>query len=75
MITYFLFYLLQSPIWRKEVVFYQKLMNDMQELRRSIGKDDLAFPKCFYASDDEGVIVLENLKIKGFRTIPKSTAG
>ena len=71
----FLFHLLQSPIWRKEVAFYQNLMIEMQELRRSIGKDDLAFPKCFYASDDEGVIVLENLKTKGFRTIPKSTAG
>ena len=50
-------------------------MQQMQEIRRSIGKDDLPFPKCFYASDDEGVIVLQNLKEIGFKTVPKSAEG
>ena len=47
----------------------------MQDIRRSIGKNDLPFPKCFYASDDDGVIVLENLKTKGYLTVPKSAEG
>ena len=50
-------------------------MQQMQDIRRSIGKDDLPFPKCFYASDDEGVIVLQNLKEIGFKTVPKSAEG
>jgi len=64
-----------SPIWKNEVVFYDTLVNKFQEIRRSIGKEDLPFPKCFYASDEDGVIVLENLKPKGFKTVPKSAEG
>ena len=50
-------------------------MNKIQEIRRSAGKKDLPFPKCFYASDEEGVIVLQNLKEIGFKTVPKSAEG
>ena len=50
-------------------------MNKMQEIRRSANKEDLPFPKCVYASDEDGVIVLENLKTKGFKTVPKSPEG
>ena len=50
-------------------------MQQMQEIRRSIDKDDLPSPKCFYASDEEGVIVLQNLKEIGFKTVPKSAEG
>ena len=50
-------------------------MQQMQDIRRSIGKEELPFPKCFYASDDEGVIVLQNLKEIGFKTVPKSAEG
>jgi len=64
-----------SPIWKKEVVFYDTLMTRMQAIRKSIGKKELPFPKCFYASDEEGVIVLENLKTRGFKTVPKSPEG
>ena len=65
----------QSPIWRNEVVFYDTLMNKMQAIRKSIGQKALPFPKCFYASDEVGVIVLENLKSVGFKTVPKSAEG
>ena len=68
-------YLFQGPIWRKEVGFYDSLVEKMQEIRRSVGQEDLPFPKCFYASDKDGVIVLENLKTKGFKTVPKSAEG
>lgn len=50
-------------------------MEQMQEIRRSIGKDELPFPTCFYASDEDGVIVLQNLKAVGFKTVPKSAEG
>ena len=50
-------------------------MDKMQDIRRAVGKADLPFPKCFYASDEDGVIVLENLKMNGFKTVPKSAEG
>ena len=50
-------------------------MQQMQEIRLSIGEEELPFPKCFYASDEEGVIVLQNLKEIGFKTVPKSAEG
>ena len=50
-------------------------MDKMQAIRTSISKNELQFPKCFYASDEEGVIVLENLKSLGFKTVPKSPDG
>ena len=50
-------------------------MNKMQEIRKSIGQKELPFPKCYYASDEAGVIVLENLKTIGFKTVPKSPEG
>jgi len=62
-------------IWKKEVVFYETLMDKMQAIRTAISKNELPFPKCFYASDEEGVIVLENLKSLGFKTVPKSPDG
>ena len=65
----------QSPIWKKEVTFYDQLMKKMQAIRKSIGQNELPFPKCFYASDESGVIVLENLKSRGFKTVPKSPEG
>ena len=65
----------QSPIWKKEVTFYDQLMKKMQAIRKSIGQNELPFPKCFYTSDESGVIVLENLKSRGFKTVPKSPEG
>ena len=56
-------------------MFYETLMDKMQAIRTSISKNELPFPKCFYASDEEGVIVLENLKSLGFKTVPKSPDG
>ena len=40
-----------------------------------MGQADLPFPKCFYASDKDGVIVLQNLKKLGFTCVPKSAEG
>ena len=56
-------------------MFYETLVDKMQAIRTSISKNALPFPKCFYASDEVGVIVLENLKNLGFNTVPKSPDG
>ena len=47
----------------------------MQNIRRSVDQADLPFPKCFLASDEDGVLVMENLKTKGYKTVPKSSEG
>ena len=31
----------------------------------------LAFPKCFYASDDQGLLIMENLKAENFDVVKK----
>ena len=56
-------------------MFYHSIKGQMQEIRQSIGQSELPFPRCFYGSDDEGVIVMENLKKQGYSTVPKSPEG
>jgi len=43
----------------------------MQKLRESKGLKKLPFPDCYYASAAEYVLILDNLKEKGFEVIKK----
>ena len=50
-------------------------MEKMQKIRQSFDQSDLPFAKCFLVSDEDGVLVMENLKKRGYKTVPKSAEG
>ncbi len=54
-----------------EAQTYNYLIPKLQELRASRRLKPLAFPKCFYASVDESLLILENLKAQNFDVLRK----
>ena len=54
-----------------ETQTYTYLIPKLQELRISRGLKRLAFPQCFYASDDEALLIMENLKVQNFDVVRK----
>jgi len=57
--------------FEKETQSYTFIIPKLQELRISNNLKPLTFPKCFYASVDEQLIILENLKSKNYKVTPK----
>ncbi len=45
---------------------YDDLLPAFNELRAEVGLEPLKSPKCYYASPDPNVIIMENLKLKDF---------
>ena len=60
------FSLLQSHGFTRECVVYGKIIPEMEEMRKTFGLPSLGFPNCFYAQPEKQVIIMENLKAKGF---------
>jgi hypothetical protein len=54
-----------------ETQSYTYLIPKLQELRSMKSLKPLAFPKCFYASDDQGLLIMENLKAENFDVAKK----
>ena len=54
-----------------ETQAYTYLIPKLQELRASRRLKLLAFPKCFYASNAEALLIIENLKVQNFEVIRK----
>ena len=71
LVTYTLFFALQAKIFQKEVQIYTFLIPKIQDIRASKGLEPLPFPKCFYASAEEELLVMENLKLQKFEVIEK----
>jgi hypothetical protein len=50
---------------------YTWLIPKLQKMREEKGLKRLAFAKCFYASYDESLIIMENLKVVNFEVVAK----
>jgi hypothetical protein len=50
---------------------YTFLLPKCENLRASKGLKPLPFPKCFYASEEEELLIMENLKLQKFVVIQK----
>jgi hypothetical protein len=53
--------------FESEVPSYSFTIPRLQELRAARNLEPLKFAKCFYASVDEEILILENLKEKDFQ--------
>jgi hypothetical protein len=47
------------------------MIPNLQKLREEKNLKPLAFPKCFYASTEESLILLENIKLQNFEVVEK----
>ncbi len=54
-----------------ELRAYTFLIPQMQSLRKASNLKPMAFARCFYASAQQELIVLENLKSRDFQVVPK----
>ena len=50
---------------------YTWLIPNLQKVREEKNLNPLAFPKCFYASPEDSLILLENLKVQNFEVVVK----
>ena len=52
---------------------YTWLLPILDKLRAEKDLKPLSFPKCYYASVEDSLVILENLKDKGFEVVEKKT--
>ena len=57
--------------FEQEVKTYTWLIPRLQELREQNNLAPIPFPKCFYASVEDSLMLLENLKIQNFEVVEK----
>jgi Ecdysteroid kinase-like family len=50
---------------------YLWLIPQVQAMRAQKNLKPLAFPKCFYISSEDSILILENMKAQNFDVIPK----
>ena len=50
---------------------YTWLIPEIQKLRTEKNLKLLAFPKCFYSSPEDGILILENVKCRNFEVVEK----
>ena len=50
---------------------YLWMIPKLQALRAKRNLKPLAFPKCFYASAEESILIFENMKAQDYDVIPK----
>lgn len=51
----------------KECITYSKIIPGMQKILKEAGLRQLNVPACYYTSIEDGLIVMENIKLKGFQ--------
>lgn len=68
------FNLSQTNIFECECAFYESVRKTIKQLRNSKGLPELQFCKT-YMEDSNGILIMENLKQKGFQTTKKSIDG
>jgi hypothetical protein len=57
--------------FQHEARAYTWLIPEMQKVRSDRKLKPLAFPRCFYASPEDSLLVIENAKSRGFEVIEK----
>jgi hypothetical protein len=58
-------------VFEQEGKTYTWLIPQLQKMREEKGLKRLAFAKCFYASAEDTLIILENLKVVNFEVVAK----
>ena len=53
-------------MFRTEVNCYSDLFPRMNSLASEHEMGEVRIPACYYASDDQGIILMENLKLAGY---------
>jgi len=61
----------QMEAFNNEGDCYLWMIPKLQEMRAGKNLKPLAFPKCFYASSEESILILENMKALDFDVVPK----
>ncbi len=61
----------QFQAFDQETRAYNFLIPKLQEVRTSMNLKPLAFARCFYASAENELIIMENLKIQNFQVVQK----
>ena len=61
----------QTKAFAREGKSYTWLIPSLQKFRAEKKLKPLSFPKCFYASVNDSLIILENMKAKGFEVVEK----
>ena len=61
----------QAVFFRTEVDFYTKLKPKLDRLASDPGIASVQVPVCYYADEDKGVIVMENLVNEGYKNMDK----
>ena len=62
---------LQMEFFNHEGDCYLWMIPKLQALRLERNLRPLAFPKCFYCSPEESILILENMKTQGYDIVPK----
>ena len=62
-------FFMQINGFARESKVYGCLLSAFEVIRTKYGLKQLAVPKCFYASKEKGAIVMENLKLQGFKMV------
>ncbi len=62
-------------IFEKEYLLYNDILPRLNQGRVDSNMKPVHVPTCFYSEDDPGVLVMENLKDKGFRLIKSKEDG
>jgi Ecdysteroid kinase-like family len=57
--------------FEKEGRAYMWLIPEMQKVRAQRNLKPLAFPKCFYSSADDAILILENAKSLNYEVVEK----
>ena len=57
--------------FNQESQTYNFLIPKLQRLRSELGLKPLAFAECYFASAEKELILMENLKAKGFQVVEK----
>ena len=57
--------------FEQEGLFYTWLIPSFQKLRKEKHLKPLAFPKCFYSSVEDSILLLENMKQQNFVVVEK----
>ena len=63
---------LQSWYFRTEVDFYSKLKPAIDKKLKDPENHSIPAPQCYFANEEAGVIVMENLKLEGYTIMNKA---
>ena len=62
---------LQIGGFQRECFVYNDLMKKFQNIRKRVALPELKIPKVLLTNEDDGILIMENLKTKGFQLLDR----